>query len=83
MPNIVMESVWHLDLGASFCMRGCKDFFSSLEEKDLHMHIEMGDDGRYSAARIGIVTFEREKTSPLLLKDVMFIPGLKKNLIFG
>jgi len=46
------------------------------------MHIKLGDDGRYSTIGIGTVTYEREKASPLHLKDVMFVPGLKKNLIF-
>ena len=45
------------------------------------MHIEMGDDGRYSATRIGTITFEREIGKPFLLKDVMHVPGLKKNLV--
>ena len=45
------------------------------------MHIEMGDDRRYSATGIGTVTFQRESGYPLRLKDVMFVPGLKKNLI--
>lgn len=31
---------------------------------------------------IGTVTFQRESGSPLRLKDVMFVLGLKKNLIF-
>jgi hypothetical protein len=52
-----------------------------LEEKDLQMHIEMGDDGRYSMTDIGTVTFQRESGSPLTLKDVMYVPGLKKNLV--
>lgn len=30
---------------------------------------------------IGIVTFQRDADSPLRLKDVMFIQGLKKNII--
>ena len=42
----------------------------------------MGDDGRYSATRIGIVTFQRESGSPLRLKDVMFVSSLKKNIVF-
>lgn len=46
------------------------------------MHIKMGDDGWYNATGTDTVTFEREKASPLHLKDVMFVPGLKKNLIF-
>ena len=45
------------------------------------MHIEMGDDGRYSATRIATITFERESSNPFLLKNVMHAPGLKKNLV--
>jgi len=45
------------------------------------MHIEMGDDGRYSAIRIGTVTFQRESGSPLTFRDAMYVPGLKKNLV--
>ena len=41
----VMGSVWYLDSGASFHMTGDKETFSDLEEKDLQMHIKMGDDG--------------------------------------
>ena len=31
---------------------------------------------------VGTVTFQRESQSPLRLKDVIFILGLKKNFIF-
>jgi hypothetical protein len=81
MVTSVMGSVWYLDSGASFHMMGNKEFFSDLEEKDLQMHIEMGDDGRYSVTDIGTVTFQRESGSPLTLKDVMYVLGLKKNLV--
>ena len=45
------------------------------------MHIEMGGDGRYNATGIGTITFERESGNPFLLKYVMHVPGLKKNLV--
>ena len=45
------------------------------------MHIEMGDDGRYSVTDIDTVTFQREFGSPLTLKYVMYVLGLKKNLV--
>ena len=45
------------------------------------MHIEMGDDGRYNVTRIETITFERESGNPFLLKYVMHVPGLKKNLV--
>ena len=45
------------------------------------MHIEMGDDGRYSATGIGTITFERESNNPFLLKNVMLFLSLKKKLV--
>lgn len=76
-----MGSVWYLNSGASFHMIGCNEFFSSIKEKDIQLYIELGDDDRYNAIKIGTITFEREKSSPLHLKDVMFVHELKKNLI--
>eukprot|EP00253_Pinus_taeda_P035089 PITA_35089 len=75
MVSSMMGSVWYLDRGASFHMN------SNLEDKDIHMHIEMGDDGRYSATGIGTITFQMELGSPLTLRDFMCVPGLKKNLV--
>ena len=57
MVSNVMGSMWYLDSGAYFCITGNKVLFSSLEENDLQMHIEMGDDERYIATALGTVTF--------------------------
>jgi hypothetical protein len=73
--------VWYLDSGASYHMTGDKEYFSDLEEKDIRMHIEMGDDGRYSATGIGTITFQRESGKPFQLKNVLHVPSLKKNLV--
>eukprot|EP00253_Pinus_taeda_P027965 PITA_27965 len=81
LVSSVMGSVWFLDSGASFHMTGDRDLFSDLEDKDLGVHIEMGDDGRYSAIGISTIFFERESDKPLVLKEVMHVLGLKKNLI--
>ena len=45
MASSASGSVWYLDSGASFHMTGDKESFSDLEEKDIKMHIDMGDDG--------------------------------------
>jgi len=63
-------------------MIGNKEFFNSLEEKDLQLHIKLGDYGRYSTRGIGTITFKRESGSHLHLKNVMNVLGLKKNLGF-
>ena len=81
MVSSMMGSVWYLDSGASFHMTSDQELFSALEEKDLQMHIEMGADGRYSATGLGTITFQREQGALLTLRDVMYVPGLKKNLV--
>ena len=62
-------------------MLGDNNFFSTLEEKDLQMLIEMDDDGKYSVSGEGMVVFQREHGDPLTLTDVKYVPGLKKNLM--
>jgi len=41
-----------------------------------------GDDRRYNAIRLGIVTFQRDSSAPLTLRDVMCVPGLKNKLVY-
>ena len=67
MVSNALGSVWYLDSGTSFHMTGDKELFSDMEEKDLQMHIEMGDDWRYSATRICTITFQRQSGKPFLL----------------
>lgn len=62
-------------------MTDIKEIFNDLQEKDLQMHIEMGDDGRYNTTKIGTITFQMESSSPLTLKYVMYVQDLKKNLV--
>ena len=58
-----------------------KNLFRALEEKDLQMQIEMGDDGNYCVLGEGMVVFQREHGAPLTLTNVKYVPGLKKNLV--
>ena len=62
-------------------MTGNKELFSELEEKYLKMHIEMGDDDKYSVTGVGNITFQMEHAAPLTLKNVMHVPRLTKNLV--
>ena len=76
-----LGSLWYLDNGTSFYMTGDKEIFSDLENKYLQMHIEMGDNGWYSAIGIDTITFHRQLGKPFQLKYVMHVPGLRKNLV--
>lgn len=60
-----------------------KKSFGSLKEKDMQSQIELGDDGQYATRGVGIVSFQREPSNPLHLKDVLYVLGLRQNLCFG
>eukprot|EP00253_Pinus_taeda_P034905 PITA_34905 len=78
----MMGCVWYLNSGVSFHMTGDKNLFSALEEKDLKMHIEMGDDRR--KVRIvgrGKVKLKLQGGRARTLPGVLHIPALAKNLI--
>jgi len=57
MVSSMMGCVWYLDSGVSFHMTSDKSLFSALEEKDLKMCVEMGDDRRYSVSGVGTILF--------------------------
>jgi len=63
MVSSMVGCVWYLDSGASFHMTDGKSLFGTLEEKDLKMRIEIGDNEKYSVLGVGTVTFQRAWSS--------------------
>jgi hypothetical protein len=47
----------------------------------VNLVIEIEDDKRYKAQGVGTVSFQRELGKPLWFADVIYVPGLTKNLI--
>eukprot|EP00253_Pinus_taeda_P034486 PITA_34486 len=45
------------------------------------MHIDMGDDSKYSVTGVGTITFQRDRVAPLTLKNVMHVPRQIKKLV--
>ena len=62
-------------------MTGQKRFFRDLQEGGTGIHVELGDDAWYQAQGVGTVSFEREFGKTLSFADVLYVPGLTKNLI--
>jgi hypothetical protein len=62
-------------------MTGVREYFSSLQEEEMDLVIEMGNNAKCRATGHGTVTFQRESGKPLMVRDVLYVPGMKKNLI--
>ena len=45
------------------------------------MEVVLGDDSVVSAVGRGTITFQREYMSPMVLWDVLYVPGLKNNIV--
>jgi hypothetical protein len=75
------SDVWYIDSGASSHMTGHKHYFNNLNERELGFEILLGDDYAYQPKGTGTVKFERESGKPLYLSNVLYVPGLKKNLV--
>jgi len=72
---------WYIDFEASFHMIGNTKYSKQLNQKHMQFQIELGDDGKYASKGVGIVSFERKFESPPHLRDVLYVPRLKKNLV--
>lgn len=47
----------------------------------MEIQIELGDDGKYAASGVGTVNFQRELGNSLHLRDVLYVPRLKQNIV--
>lgn len=70
------DDIWYVDSGASSHMTGKKEFFESLEESTYGSKIYLGDDSIY-----GVIPVKLPNGKISHLKNVLYVPGIKKNLI--
>ena len=55
--------------------------FSELSQIEIDVEVVLGDDSAVKAVGRGTITFQRESMSPMVLRDVLYVPGLKENLV--
>jgi hypothetical protein len=75
------EDTWLIDSGASKHMTGQKDILSSLIENKFPQKVSLGDDYQYSIKGMGESTYKLDLGTPMRMKDVLYVPGLTKNLL--
>jgi hypothetical protein len=60
---------------------GVRENFTDLTESGLDLEIVLGNDTIVRAVRCDTVSFQRELRPPMVLRDILYVPGLNKNLI--
>jgi hypothetical protein len=61
-------------------MTGVREHFTDLT-KIGDLEVVLGDDSVVKAVGSGTISFQRESLPPMFLRDVLYVPVLKKNLV--
>ena len=62
-------------------MTGYKENLSEVVEKDSHLRVVLGDDANYIVKGSGATSLQLETNDTLHLSDVLYVPGMKRNLV--
>jgi hypothetical protein len=75
------ENTWLIDSGASKHMTSQRDILSCLTEKNFPHKVTLGDDYQYPIKGVGESNYKLDSGTPMKMKDVLYVPGLTKNLL--
>ena len=70
-----------IDSGASRHITGFREHLSDLVERDTSIQVIIGDDACYLVKGVGTSSLHLDFNISLHLSDVLFIPGIKRNLV--
>jgi hypothetical protein len=77
----ILSSIWYVDSGESNHMSGIREHFTNLRDPEIKLEIMLGDKTIFRAVEHGTVSIQRELIPPLVFRDVLYVPRMKKNLI--
>ena len=75
------EDAWLIDSDASKHMKRQKKILSKFEEKNSPQKVSLGDDYQYPIKGIGEASYTFDSRTPMKMKEVLYVPYLKKNLL--
>jgi hypothetical protein len=74
------SNAWYIDSGASRHMTEVREHLTYLTQiRDVE--VVLGYDWVVKVVGCGTISFQRESLPPMLLTEVLYVPGLKKNLV--
>jgi hypothetical protein len=75
------SNAWYVDSGASIHMSCNKDWFENYHETNNGANIYLGDDRSHQVKGYGDVPMTLPNGCVKQIHNVMYVPGIKKNLI--
>lgn len=77
-----MWDSWLVDSGATHHFYGYREVLYNLVEMETKIKIILGDKSTHHMEGFGSVKFHLNSGKSVMLYDVMYVPGLVKNLVF-
>ena len=75
------KETWLVDSGASRHMMSYRCALTDLTEHKTSVEVEMGDGTSYSIQGIGSTSFRLDFGTNLKITEILYVPGIKKNLL--
>jgi hypothetical protein len=81
LTGTIEDDMWIIDSGASRHMTGDQARLSNLNEKKTSYKVELGDKRTYPIEGFGQASVKLELGNHVHLSNVLYVPGLEKNLV--
>ena len=75
------QDTWLVDSGASIHMTGYKEVLSDFRKKSYSTRVELGNEVKYEVKRVGFISFQLDFDSILHIEEVLYVLGLRQNLL--
>jgi hypothetical protein len=75
------EEIWLVDSGASKLLTCFKQNLVNYRDKKFNVKVELGDDDTYAIKGVGSTSFQLQSGNVFHVEEILYVPGLKKNLI--
>ena len=75
------SDTWLIYSVSSKHMTGYKEYLLDLVQKDSPQKVKLGDDCQYPFKGVGEASYKLDSGKPMKTKDMLYVPGLKKNIL--
>jgi hypothetical protein len=81
LTKTIEDDMWIIDSGASKHMTGDQARLSNINERKTSYKVELGDKSTYPIEGFGHASVKLESGNHVHLRNVLYVPGLEKNLV--